>query len=115
MTHLTRLLFMTLFGVATLMGCAGNSGSPEPAAPAISESTQGHHEFDIHGKVVFTDLEGGFFAIEGNDGHTYDPINLPAPFQKDGLKVKITARKRTDISSIHMRGTIIEIIGISTE
>jgi hypothetical protein len=32
---------------------------------------------DLQGTVVKKDLEGGFFAIESDDGRVYDPINLP--------------------------------------
>jgi hypothetical protein len=36
---------------------------------------------------VYKDMEGGFFAIDGDDGKTYDPINLPDSFKINGLKV----------------------------
>jgi len=116
MTHLIRL-FMILFCVATFTGCSGNPGGPEPVVPALNDNGQSHSDdaFVVYGKVVYSDLEGGFYTIEGNDGTTYDPTNLPETFQKDGLKVKATVRKRKDIASIHMRGTIIEISDISKQ
>jgi hypothetical protein len=39
----------------------------------------------ITGTVSHLDLEGGFYAIRGDDGVTYDPTNLPPAFQRDGL------------------------------
>ena len=63
--------------------------------------------------MVYKDLEGGFFAIVSDDNRKYNPINLPESFMQDGLKVKITARPRTDAMSIHMYGEIIEIIEIA--
>jgi len=70
---------------------------------------------ETRGTVVHKGLEGGFFAIESDDGKMYDPINLPEHFKKDGLKVKIRAKLRNDVGSIHMVGDIIEIVEIDSE
>jgi hypothetical protein len=70
---------------------------------------------DLQGTVVKKDLEGGFFAIESDDGRVYDPINLPDRFKKHGLRVNVTAKLRDDMGSIHMVGDIIEIIDIETQ
>jgi hypothetical protein len=64
------------------------------------------------GTVTLIELEGPFYGIIGYDSEKYDPINLPVDFQKDGLRVKFTARIRNDMASIHMWGKIIEIIRI---
>lgn len=69
----------------------------------------------IRGTVVHKNVEGGFFAIEGDDGRVYDPINLPDRFKKHGLKVNVTSKLRNDMGSIHMVGDIIEIIDIDAE
>lgn len=69
----------------------------------------------ITGTIVYKNLEGGFFVIKGNDGRIYDPINLPEPLKKDGLKVKVNAKLREDLGSIHMVGDIIEIVSVSAE
>jgi len=74
-----------------------------------------NHTFKIQGTVVYKSLEGGFFAIESDDGKTYDPINLPEVFKRDGLKVKVNAKLRKDVGSIHMVGDIIEIVNITAE
>ena len=69
--------------------------------------------FEIQGTVVHKNLEGGFYAIDGDDGRKYDPINLSEPFKKDGLKVKVTARPKSNAMSIRMYGEIIEIVEIT--
>jgi len=69
-------------------------------------------QFTMTGTVTFVELEGGFYGIIGDDHEKYDPIHLPVDFQKDGLRVKFTARFRNDMASIHMWGKIIEIIRI---
>ena len=69
---------------------------------------------DIHivGTIRRVELEGGFFAIQGDDGVTYDPTNLPAQFQKDGLAVEADARRRDDRAGIHMTGPIVDLVRI---
>ncbi|MBI4101636.1 MAG: hypothetical protein HY443_01580 [Candidatus Nealsonbacteria bacterium] len=64
------------------------------------------------GTVRFVDLERGFYGIEGDDGKKYDPINLAPEFQQNGLRVEISAKERKDVASIHMWGTIVEIVKI---
>jgi inhibitor of cysteine peptidase len=65
------------------------------------------------GTVVYKDFEGGFYAIDADDGSAYDPVDLPREFTVDGLRVQVTARVRDDLASFHMYGRIIEIISIS--
>ncbi len=43
------------------------------------------------GTVRWYDFEGGFFAIRGADGVTYDPMNLSAEYEQDGLPVRFRA------------------------
>jgi len=64
------------------------------------------------GTVKFIDLEGGFYGIIGDSGKNYDPINLSAEFQKDNLRVSFDAKICEDMVSIHMWGTLIEIVRI---
>ena len=69
--------------------------------------------FEIQGTVVRKNLEGGFYAIDGDDGKKFNPVNLSESFKKDGLRVKITARSRSDAMGIRMYGDMIEIVEIS--
>lgn len=71
--------------------------------------------FELKGTVVHMALAGGFFAIKGDDGKTYDPIDLPEAFRTNGMRVIITARVRNDVSSVHMVGEIIEILDIAAQ
>jgi inhibitor of cysteine peptidase len=64
------------------------------------------------GTVVYMDLEGGFYGIAGDDGKNYDPMNLSDEFKQDSLRVEFEYKKRSDLSSFHMWGTIIEIVNI---
>jgi hypothetical protein len=65
------------------------------------------------GTVERFDIEGGFFAIRGDDGKVYDPMNLPPGLARHGVRVRFTAKLRRDMGSIHMVGEIVEIQQIS--
>ncbi|HEX5818230.1 MAG TPA: hypothetical protein VFY20_05095 [Gemmatimonadales bacterium] len=99
---------MLLAGVV-LAGCGRSSEEwvmPTPAAES------GGTEIQIVGTIRRIELEGGFFAIRGDDGITYDPMNLPAAFEKDGLAIEAEARRRDDVAGIHMVGPIVELVRI---
>jgi hypothetical protein len=90
-------------------GCVG------AGAPRDSQGASSTDAIEVTGTVVYVNLEGGFFAIHGDDGSKYNPINLPEAFRKDGLKIKALVRPRPDVMSIHMAGSIVEIIGIRAQ
>ena len=114
----------------TLVGCDDKSDSKpmQPADPAVFDPNKSAPEespptdrsmatdpstFEIQGTVVHKNLEGGFYAIDGDDGRKFVPINLSERFMKDGLKVKVTARPKRDTMSFRMYGEIIEIVEIT--
>jgi hypothetical protein len=105
--------------VFILAGCMlfENQGAARPDRPAASKEAEPQQAdtIELQGTVVKNDLEGGFFAIEGVDGKTYEPINLPDAFRKDGMRVKATVRVRRDVRSIHMVGEIVEIVDIAAQ
>lgn len=67
------------------------------------------------GTVVFVDIEGGFYGILGEQERRFDPINLPAEFRHDGLRVRFDYKPRPDLVSFRMWGEIIEIVRIARE
>lgn len=82
-----------------------------------SPVTPGPPGADLHftGTVRFMSVEGGFWAIRGDDGVTYDPVNgVPSAFQREGLRVRVDANRRDDMAGTHMVGPIIEILRIVT-
>ena len=64
------------------------------------------------GTVQFLTLEGGFWAIQGDDGVTYEPRTLTMEFQRNGLRVRFEAKILGDAGGIHMAGPIVEIVQI---
>jgi hypothetical protein len=93
----TGLLFASLT-LVVLLGC---------------HTTVSPGNLSVKGTVHHIDLEGGYWAILGDDGTTYDPVKgLPAEYQTEGLRVQVEAKPRTDVVSFHMAGTMIEIVKI---
>lgn len=64
------------------------------------------------GTVVYLPIEGGFYGIQGDDGKKYDPANLPREFRKDGLRVRYEVKEVKGRASVHMWGTIVEVVHI---
>ena len=119
-----RRWYVTATSLAIVMavffaGCMllENNGTPQSEQPAAAknERLSRTDTFVLQGTVVKKDLEGGFFAIDGDDGNTYEPLNLPDAFKNNGMRIKATVRVRDDVGSIHMVGDIIEIEDIKAE
>lgn len=67
----------------------------------------------IKGKVVYENLEGGFWGIEGDNGQQYRPVNMPQAIKEKGKKVSLTATE-VDEMGIFMWGTPIKIKSIDS-
>jgi len=107
------LTIVTVDGCTSLDKRNANRGGPVAAAGSKEcAALPQANVIELQGTVVYKDLQGGLFIIDGDDGKTYDPINLPEAFKKDGIRVHATIRARDDVGSIHMVGDIIEIVDI---
>jgi hypothetical protein len=109
-TWRSGVAMVLLMGVAACSNGAGRDEAgwvtPSPAAEEAGTAVR------ITGVVSHVELEGGFYAIRGDDGVTYDPTNLPPAFQKDGLRVEAEARRRDDMMGIHQAGPIVQLVRI---
>jgi hypothetical protein len=81
-----------------------------PTAPTVP-----HGAIRVNGTVQYFNLEGGFWAIRGEDDVTYAPMNGITPsFQRENLPVTLVAKVRNDVGGIHMVGPIVEVISLAT-
>lgn len=83
------------------------------AGPADCDHGDPSDTRDFTGTVRWQTIEGGFWGLVADDGHQYEPINLPRSLQRDGLRVRVRAKIRSDMASIRMFGEIIEILEIA--
>jgi hypothetical protein len=79
---------------------------------ACRDATGPAHFLDT-ATVRFTNVEGGCWTIT-QDQRSYQPLNLPAEFLHDGLRVRVTFVRRDDRVSFCMVGPIIQILSIET-
>lgn len=75
-------------------------------------TTENEDAIKSTGTIAFLSFEGGFYGIKGDDGKNYDPTNLPKEFQNEGMRVRFEARELTGRASVHMWGTIVELVTI---
>lgn len=68
----------------------------------------------IKGKATFIQLGTGFWAIIGNDGKEWRPINMPEQLKAEGKEVKVKAKEIEEQMSIFMWGTPVKIIRFNT-
>jgi heat shock protein HslJ len=66
----------------------------------------------IAGAVHRLDVEGGVWVIRGTDGSQYQPVNLPDAFRREALPVEAIARRRNDLVSVGMAGTLVDLLRI---
>ena len=80
---------------------------------ACTQKTQVHEQkwegTVITGRIIYMDIEGGFYGIKGDDGNNYDPVNLSSEYQRDGIRIKASITFEKNVSSIRMWGKIIRI------
>lgn len=94
--------------------CRG-AGDPKQEAKVsrTNETAQVPEAIAFTGKVHRVSLEGGFWGLVGDDGRKYQPLKLPAEFQRDGLRVVGKLREKRGARSFRMWGTIVEVAEIA--
>ncbi len=64
------------------------------------------------GKIIFKNLEGGFYGLITDKQQKLLPVNLAISFQKNGLIVKFKGQELTDIMTIQQWGTPFKLSNI---
>ncbi|MEJ2685695.1 MAG: hypothetical protein P8124_00560 [Gammaproteobacteria bacterium] len=109
MKHLHHILLTVVLALGvTTTGCAADTTTGTTPPPARQEV----RTVTVTGKIVHLSIEGGFWGIVASDGTHYDPVNLPADFQQEGLEVRATLRTKPGMVSFHMWGTLVDVVDI---
>ena len=94
-----------------LTACSGPT-LPSTSADCSAFSPSSPDNVCVIGTVRYFGIEGGFWAVRGDNDTTYDPLDgLPADFRQEGLRVRVEVRI-TDLGSFPMAGPIVEILDI---
>ncbi len=91
-----RLTFLLTVAVILTPSCAWG---PETARPDEA----------ILGTVEFVEVEGGCWRIRADDGTSYEPLNMPEEFVKDGLRVAVVFSFPEDLVSICQVGILANV------
>ena len=68
----------------------------------------------IKGKVSYQQIGPGFWAIIGQDGHQYRPVNFPNQLKYDGKEVVVKMVPADEEMSVFMWGDAVEIVAFET-
>ena len=92
---------LSLLSLITLTGCSLDDLLGGGSKAVIIEGV---------GTIQFIDLEGGFYGLEMDNGMRYQPLNLAAEFQQDGVRVSFRAMIADDVTTIQQWGTPIDVL-----
>ena len=65
-------------------------------------------DIDADGVVRYLDIEGGGWVIESGSDRL-EPVNLPAEFRVDGLRVRFEANHQGDAATYCVLGRVVEL------
>jgi hypothetical protein len=60
------------------------------------------------GVVRYLDVDGGRWAIEAGDDR-FEPVNLPAEFRVDGLRIRFEANDHVEAGGAYLAGRLVEL------
>jgi len=100
-----------LLAVIVWMGFGTCTDSTDSTSANSTDSPSANAGVDA--VVHYVNLEGGCWTITVDPNHVYQPLSLPAAFQKDGLAVRVDFKQRPDMASFCMVGPLIQILSIS--
>lgn len=84
------------------------SACASPTSPGLEPGV-----VSVDGVVRHFNLEGGFWAVRGDNGVVYQPMGgLGSQFRRENLRVSMVARVRHDMGGVHMVGPIVEVVSI---
>lgn len=63
----------------------------------------------LTGRIVYRDLEGGVWVLEGDDGRTYQLAGGDRKIKKDGQRVEVDGQVDSNAMTIHMVGPVLNV------
>ncbi|WJG08254.1 hypothetical protein [Aliiglaciecola sp. LCG003] len=111
-----------LVNVALLLaigGCAGEAIDNESAKQADVSLSQANKDeskqepakmLTIKGTIVYKSLEGGFFALDAQDGKKYMPRGMDKSLLKNGMVVEVQGVVLTDVMTFQQYGEVLKVV-----
>lgn len=63
----------------------------------------------LTGRVVYRDVEGGVWVLEGDDGRTYQLAGGDRKIKKDGQRIEVQGDVDPDVMTIYMSGPVFNV------
>ena len=63
----------------------------------------------LTGRVVYRDIEGGVWVLEGDDGRTYQLAGGDRKIKKDGQRIEIEGDVARDVMTAFMVGPVLNV------
>jgi hypothetical protein len=100
------ILFLSLSAanIAAISGC-DTTGPGKSSSHAFIQTKP----VSVAGTVVFRDKDGGFYGILADNGGQYEPANLDARFQNDGMRITLAGKLDTSRVGMHHWGNPIDL------
>ena len=84
---------------------------PDEVGSAPAGPPEPEPQFETSGVVQFFENDGGFFAIQSDDGTVYEVSGeVPASFAQDGLRVRFVGKFLKNEPVIHGLGPVIDLV-----
>ena len=82
------------------------------AAQITVKNTAKETAMIIVGRIIHKRFEGGFFALDADDGNKYLPMGLPKEYRQHGLRVKVSGEVINDLATTVQYGKPLRVISV---
>ncbi|GAA0858297.1 hypothetical protein [Aliiglaciecola litoralis] len=109
-----QLLYIALS--LTLFGCAGEKVNAQNNPEKVTDLTPAKQQQDtvemitVTGTIVYKELEGGFFALDSDDGKKYMPRGMDKTLLKHGMKVQVKGHVLKDMLTFQQYGEVLKVV-----
>jgi hypothetical protein len=91
-----------------LSGCAGETKKSESEAqPEIDQEAV--NMITVRGTIRYKNLEGGFWALDGDDGNKYMTSGLDKALRIDGMVIEVKGVIEEDVVTFQQYGKTLKI------
>lgn len=105
-------LVIFVFLVFVTVGCAGEK-IPEKSTQASENKPQAEKQaenmINVTGTIVFKGMEGGFYALDADDGRKFMPQGMNKDLLKHGMKVQVTGMILKDMMTFQQYGEVLKV------
>ena len=95
-----------------ISGCAGEKVTASPSQVSQNQpqaEKQAEDMINVTGTIVFKGMEGGFYALDADDGRKFMPQGMNKALLKHGMKVQVTGIILKDMLTFQQYGEVLKV------